>query len=149
MRLLQLGGLRTRTLMRSGSRDYLLAILVLLALPGCGAMGTSDSDRRFVGVVERSQKISRAGEPSGVLMGLGAIGGLLHHAASGATPTNLYFVRVAGETFTAQVDDEWPVGSCVEIIPAKDALISRSYGYGQARIAPSDKCGAQKPETSK
>ena len=113
--------------------------LGVVGFSGC-ASGSYDGDRRFTGVVERSQKISRAGEPSGLLMGFGAIGGLMHHAASGSTPTNLYQVRVAGEIFTAQTDEDFAVGSCVDIIPAKDAFVGRAYAYGQARLVTSAKC---------
>jgi membrane protein implicated in regulation of membrane protease activity len=124
-------------------KSYLLAVVAVLVLDGCASMGANDGDRRFVGIVEQSQKISRAGEPSGALMALGAIGGLLHHAASGPTPTNLYRVRVSGEIFTAQSDDEYAPGTCIEIIPAKDAFLGRSYAYGQARLVASDKCAGQ------
>ena len=120
-------------------RSHLVA-LGLLALGGCTSMGIYDSDRRFVGVVERSQKISRAGEPSSALMAFGAIGGLISAAASGPTPTNLYFIRVAGDVFSVQVDEDWAPGSCVEIIPVKDAFVGREYAYGQARLVRSDKC---------
>ena len=128
---------------------YVLTALTLLTLAGCGSMGAYDGDRRFLGVIERSQKINRAGEPSGLQMGLGAVGGLLHSAASGPTPTNLYVVLVAGETFTVQDDNEWTSGTCVEIIPIRDAIVGRSYSYGQARIVRSDKCSGQKTEAPK
>src|SRR5882672_6871398 len=124
-------------------RSYFLVLLAVLVLGGCASMGDNDGDRHFVGTVEQSQKISRAGEPSGALMAFGAIGGLLHHAASGPTPTNLYRVRVSDEIFTAQSDDEYAPGTCIEIIPAKDAFVGRSYAYGQARLVASDKCGGQ------
>jgi len=124
-------------------RSYFLVLLAVLVLGGCASMGANDGDRHFVGTVEQSQKISRAGEPSGALMAFGAIGGLLHHAASGPTPTNLYRVRVSDEIFTAQSDDEYAPGTCIEIIPAKDAFVGRSYAYGQARLVASDKCGGQ------
>ena len=127
-------------------KRFCSVMLAVSALNGCGSMGVYDGDRRFTGVIERSQKITRAGEPSGVLMVFGAIGGLLHHAAGGSTPTNLYFVRVSGETFTAQVDEEYAAGTCVEIIPGKDTIVGRSYAYGQARLIASDQCGHAAPK---
>jgi membrane protein implicated in regulation of membrane protease activity len=124
-------------------RSFFSAVVAVLVLDGCASMGVNDGDRRFVGTVEQSQKTSRAGEPSGALMAFGAIGGLLHHAASGPTATNLYRVSVSGEIFTAQSDDEFAPGTCVEIIPAKDAFVGRAYAYGQARLVASDKCSGQ------
>jgi hypothetical protein len=114
--------------------------IACLALAACASMGGNDSERRFTGVVEGSQKISRAGEPPRALMAFGLVGGLVSSAASGPTPTNLYRVRVSDELFTAQTDEDYTVGSCVDIIPAKDAIIGRAYAYGQARIVASDKC---------
>ena len=127
------------------SRYLLVAVA---ALGGCTSLGAYDGDRRFSGVVERSQKITRSGEPSGVLMAFGAIGGLLHHAASGPTPTHLYFIRVSGEIITVQVDEEWPSGSCVEIIPTRDAIGGRAYAYGEARLAHSNKCDVKSSASS-
>jgi hypothetical protein len=118
-------------------------LVALVMMGGCASLGAYDGERRFAGVVEGSQKISRSGEPSGVLMAFGAIGGLIHHAASGPTPTNLYFVRVSGEIITVQVDEEWASGSCVEIIPTRDAIGGRAYAYGEARLVRSDKCGVK------
>lgn len=115
----------------------------ILVLAGCASMGVHDGDRRFTGVVESSYKVTRAGEPSGALMAFGAIGGLLHSAASGPTPTNSYQVRVSGETFTAHADEDYAIGTCVDIIPAKDATGFRFYAYGQARMAVSDKCNKE------
>jgi hypothetical protein len=124
-------------------RQHIWIALATIALDGCGSMGVYDGDRRFVGTIERTQKINRSGEPSSALMAFGAVGGLLHAAAGGPTPTNLYYVRVSGETFTAQVDEEYAPGTCVEIIPTKDAFVGRAYAYGQARLAVSDKCSSQ------
>jgi hypothetical protein len=121
-------------------KRYVIVAGLLAGLSGCSSSGVYDGDRRFTGVVERSQKISRSGEPSGALMGFGAIGGLIHHAAGGPTPTTLYQVRVSGEIFTAQSDEEYALGTCVDIIPTKDAIVGRAYAYGQARLVVSDKC---------
>lgn len=118
--------------------------LVSTALLACVLLGcatVTEGDHRYQGVIERTQKISRAGEPSGVLMAFGAIGGLLHHAASQPTPTNLYFVRTAsGEIHTVQVDEEFPIGSCVEVIPGKSATPRNAYTYGDAKLIRSDRC---------
>jgi hypothetical protein len=118
-------------------RSLITKGLALVILSGCASM---DSERRFTGVVEKSQKITRAGESSGALMGFGALGGLLHHATSSPTVTNFYRVRVGGETFSAQADEAYPLGACVDIIPSKGALTGRDYAYGQARLQASDKC---------
>jgi hypothetical protein len=120
--------------------QYTLGLASLIFLAGCASIGAKDSDRRFIGTVERSQKISRAGEPSGALMAFGLLGGLLHHAASQPSQTNLYFVRVQSDVFTVQVDDEFAAGACVELIPSKDAFLGKSYVYGQARLRASTQC---------
>ena len=123
------------------ARPAFAAATLTCLLGACTAMGMNDSDRRYTGVVERTQQINRAGEPSAALMAFGAIGGLMYHGASQPTATNLYFVRTnEGELVTVQVDEEWPVGSCVDVIPLKGAIGGGSYAYGQARVAAADKC---------
>ena len=114
---------------------------VAMGLSACAAIGVYDSDMRFPGVVETSRKISRAGEPSSALMAFGAVGGLMYSAAGSSTQTNFYQVRVQKDLFSVQADEDFSVGSCVEIIPAKDApFVGRAYAYGQARVVASDRC---------
>lgn len=119
-------------------KKTLMSLVLLSVLGGC-AVDPKQSERTVVGVVERSQKITRGSSPPGILMAFGLVGGLLSAASSGAQ-TNLYVVRTADDVYTAQVDDDWATGSCVAIIPSSDAPGGRSFVYGQVRMAASDKC---------
>ena len=120
-----------------------LTFMAMLALNACTAMGVYDGDRRFAGVVEQVRHVSRPGQPPLILMGLGAIGGLAYGEMKKPTETNLYVVSTAdGARITAQTDDDFAVGDCVEIIPSKNARISNGYTYGDARIVKARGCTA-------
>ena len=116
-------------------------LVALFVLAGCASTGTADSERRYVGVVERVQSIARAGNASAGLLSLGLAGGLLHAAANQPTQTNLYIVRLPGDrTLTAQADQEFKVGACVEVVPSQDAPAGLAFMYGQARVGASLSC---------
>ena len=105
-------------------------------------MGVYDGEFRYLGVIERTSKVSRAGDPSKLLMAFGAIGGAIYGSTANSTYlTNFYVVKtIEGEAVSAQTDNECIVGDCVEVIPTKDALRWRAYGYGDARVVRSTKC---------
>jgi len=119
------------------------------AIAGCLSSGIHDGDFRFVGVVERTQKVNRTGAPAGVLGELGMVGDFIHRAGS-SKPANLHSVRTSrGQVVTAEVDEDFALGTCVEVIPTRDALAGISYSYGRARMVPSDKCAAGDREPAK
>jgi hypothetical protein len=76
----------------------------------------------------------------------GAIGGLVYGEVRASTDARralrkLYYVKTAAEREVAAYSDEYfAVGTCVEIIPTKDAQSSSYFAYSAARISRSDKC---------
>jgi len=117
-------------------------ILLVSTLSACGAIGVYDGDFRHLGVIEQKSTISRAGEPSKLLMAFGAIGGAIYgHTANSTYPTNLYTVKTTeGESVSAQTDDEFAIGDCVEVIPSREAGRARAYVYGSSRMVRSEQC---------
>ncbi|HKQ29089.1 MAG TPA: hypothetical protein VJT77_10855 [Burkholderiales bacterium] len=87
-------------------------------------------------------QITRPGQGgSPALYMFGLIGGLVNAALSGEGKTNFYLVNAEGGQVSAQSDERFAVGDCVEVIPAKSAQVGRAFPYGDARVAASQKCG--------
>ena len=85
-----------------------------------------DSEHSYYGTVERTMQITRPGQGgSPALYMFGLIGGLVNAALSGESKTNFYLVN-AGQV-SAQSDERFGVGDCVEVIPAKSAQVGRSF----------------------
>ncbi len=118
---------------------FLLSIVVASTLAmGCTTTGELKEEEKFVGVIQQSQKVSYYGDaPSKLWMGLGLIGGLVSAAAYTPNTTNLYDVLVSGKTRNVTNDDDWPVGTCVEIVPSTKLILG---SFPEAKISQSDKC---------
>jgi hypothetical protein len=117
-------------------------------LGGCASIPGPDSGRSYYGTVEKTMPITRPGQGgSPALYMFGLIGGLVNAALSEGK-TNFYLVNADGGQVSAQSDERFAIGDCVEVIPAKSAPAGRSFAYGDARMTASQKCGtsASAPE---
>ena len=114
---------------------------LLLFLSGCAAVGMEDGDRRIVGKVDQIQQVPRVNEPPEALQYFGLVGHVMYHSAERLKPTNLYVIKTASdELVMAQVDEEFTIGECVEVIPRKSETATNTFSYGRARIIASAKC---------
>jgi hypothetical protein len=123
--------------------------LAMAIVGGCASIPGGDSDRSYYGTVEKTMPITRPGQGgSPALYMFGLIGGLVNAALSGEGKTNFYLVNADGGQVSAQSDERFAIGDCVEVIPAKSAPAGRSFAYGDARVTASRRCGtsANAPE---
>ena len=126
--------------------------VALAMLAACASTGSNDSDRSYIGTVEKTSEVTKAGRQGGspALYMFGLVGGLINAALSEPGKTNFYLVNLADGQASAQSDERFAVGDCVEIIAAKNAPGGRAFAYGDARITRSSKCqNAPQAETAK
>lgn len=98
-------------------------------------------DLPLLGVIEKTRMMERLREPSNLLMAFGLLGGLAYAVMAQSTAqTNHYDILNAnGEVVSVTTDQEFPVGSCVLIVP--DGITpGNSYPYGQVSLRTSDSC---------
>lgn len=119
----------------------MFAVLAFFAVAGCAAMGAHDGERRIVGTIDQAQKATRVREPPDALLSFGLIGALMHRSADRLPSTNLYVVKTEkGDLVMAQVDEEFMIGECVEVIVQKGSKGVNTFSYGDARVISSNRC---------
>ena len=65
----------------------------------------------------------------------------MYHSAERLKPTRLYIIKTGSEELvTAQVDEDFTIGECVEVIPRKNETAAITFSYGRARVIASNKC---------
>ena len=124
------------------SRFAWVAIVAMLA--ACAPMqgDKSGPDRGYAGIVKKVFQITRQGADLPGMRLLGKLGGVLGPALRQSSETRQYVVGTATGQITAQSDDEFFVGDCVEVIPQADAPSGPAFRHGQAQVVKSDKCPA-------
>lgn len=126
-------------------------LTLLLTAGFAAAQSVSDAaDLPLLGVVEKTQTIERLREPSNLLMAFGLLGGLAYAvmAQSTAQTQQHTILNANGEMVSVVTDQEFPVGSCVHIVP--DAITPGNYyPYGQVSLRASDRCAENGLATAK
>lgn len=116
-----------------------MLILGLLLLPACSTAQLDKAKRGYAGTVKKVFQVTLQGRDLPGIRLLGKAAGLLAPALRHSTETHQYVVGTPTGQITAQSDEEFAVGDCVEVIPEGDAS-GPAFRYGQARIVRSDGC---------
>jgi hypothetical protein len=117
------------------------AWLALPALAACTAVPVEKArtEGGYAGTVQKVLRVVRQG-PDLLGMGLlGQVGHLLAPALRQNAETHQYIVRTPSGQITAQSDEEFPVGECVEVIPQTDRA-GPAFRYGEATVVRSERC---------
>lgn len=116
-------------------------LAILAFLPACASMKAVETQARsYAGTVQKVFRIVRQGEDLPGMRLLGRVGSVLGPVLRQSSETRQYVVRTPTGQITAQTDDEFSVGDCVEVIPQTDAAPGPAFRYGQAQVVRSDKC---------
>ena len=116
-----------------------MLILGLLLLPACSTAQLDKAKRGYAGTVKKVFQVTLQGRDLPGIRLLGKAAGLLAPALRQSTETHQYVVGTPTGQITAQSDEEFAVGDCVEVIPEGGAS-GPAFRYGQARIVRSDGC---------
>jgi hypothetical protein len=114
-----------------------LALLPILS--ACAPVSVDKPERSFAGTVQKVFRITRQGQDVPGITLLGRVGRALAPKLRHSTETLQYVVRTHTGQITAQTDDEFMVGDCVEVIPQGD-ISGPAFRYGDARVVKSQNC---------
>jgi len=117
------------------------AWLALLPLAACAAVPEEDAkrDKGYAGTVQKVLRVVRQGADLPGMHLLGRLGGVLGPALRQNVETLQYVVRTPTGQITAQTDEEFPVGDCVEVIPQAERS-GPAFRYGEAKVVKSERC---------
>jgi hypothetical protein len=112
-----------------------------LTLAACGAVPEDKGtpQQGYAGTVEKVLRVVRQGADLPGLHLLGKVGAVLGPALRQNVETLQYIVRTPTGQITAQSDEEFPVGECVEVIPQADRS-GPAFRYGEAKVVKSQRC---------
>jgi hypothetical protein len=117
------------------------ASLSLMALAACASLPQHKPapEQGYAGTVQKVLRVVRQGADLPGMHLLGKLGGVLGPAFRQNAETLQYFVRTPTGQITAQSDEEFPVGDCVEVIPQTDRS-GPAFRYGEAKVVKSQRC---------
>lgn len=117
------------------------AFLALLVLAACAAVPeeSANAERGYAGTVQKVLRVVRQGADLPGMHLLGKLGRVLGPALRQNEETLQYVVRTPTGQITAQTDEEFPVGDCVEVIPQTDRA-GPAFRYGEAKVVKSQRC---------
>jgi hypothetical protein len=120
---------------------FVSLVASVAVLAGCSSPSRDDAERRHTGTVQKVMHVARQADGLSVLERLEGFGKLLNSALRRRPETNQYVIRTADGQISAQSDEDFTVGQCVEVVPASDQASGPAFRYGEARIVGSDGCG--------
>jgi hypothetical protein len=111
------------------------AWLALPALAACAVMPVEKgkAEGGYAGTVQKVLRVVRQGPDLPGMRLLGQVGDLLAPALRQNAETHQYIVRTPSGQITAQSDEEFPVGECVEVIPRTDRS-GPAFRHGEATV---------------
>lgn len=115
-------------------------IALLALLPACASAPVEKAKRGYAGVVKKVFQITVQGRDLPGIRLLGKAGSALAPMLRQSTETHQYVGGTSSGQISAQSDEEFAVGDCVEVIPQDDAASGPAFRYGQARVVKSDSC---------
>ena len=119
--------------------------MLVVLLPACAQLKSAPSERAdqtyrgYAGTVQKVFEVTRQSDELPGIRLLGQVGSVIGPALRQSSETHQYVVRTRTGQITAQSDEQFSVGDCVEVIPQSDAY-GPAFRYGQAYVAKSDKC---------
>ena len=120
----------------------LVALLSSAAiLAACSSPARDDADRRYAGTVQRVTQVERQAKGIPLLNRIEVFGSLVNSAMRKRPETNQYLIRTARGQISAQSDQQFEIGQCVEVIPEGDRASGPAFAYDEARIVAYDGCG--------
>ena len=117
------------------------SLIVFAFLSGCASAHSVEGQDVFVGVIESVSKSDRQPEPPGAVFSF-ETGEMAVQDSAAARRTEVYGYRVTtpyGEV-TAQVDEKFALGDCVEVSGKPVAGTARTFAYGETRMKRSSRC---------
>jgi hypothetical protein len=118
----------------------LISLLFVLLLPACSTAQLDKVKKGYAGTVKKVFQVTLQGRDLPGIRLLGKAANVLAPALRRSSETHQYIVGTPTGQITAQSDEEFAVGDCVEVIPEDDAASGPAFRYGQARIVRSDGC---------
>jgi len=100
---------------------------------------SSPPETGYAGTVQKVVRVVRQSADLPGMHLLGRLGAVLGPALVQNPETLQYVVRTPTGQITAQTDEEFTVGDCVEIIPQSDRP-GPAFRYGEARVVKSQRC---------
>jgi hypothetical protein len=116
--------------------------IALMALVGCTTMPEQKLPAEqpgYAGTVEKVLRVVRQGDDLPGMQFFGRVGSILGPVLRHNVETLQYIVRTPTGQITAQSDEEFPVGDCVEVIPQTDRS-GPAFRYGEAKVVKSERC---------
>ena len=127
-----------------------LSLLLLLGLlTGCATppAGTPTAapkvERGYAGTVQKVFRIVRQGADLPGMRLFGKLGNALAEATRRSAETQQYVVRTPTGQITAQSDEQFAVGDCVEVLPQTERSFGPAFRYGEAQVVRSENCTDQ------
>jgi hypothetical protein len=123
----------------------LLILLLLGVLTGCATPATAPTttakpESGYAGTVQKVFRVVRQGADLPGMRLFGKLGNALGAALRQTTETQQYVVRTPTGQITAQSDEQFAVGDCVEVLPQTEASAGPAFRYGEAQIIRSETC---------
>jgi hypothetical protein len=113
----------------------------LAVVAACSSTGRGDAERHYAGKVQKVTQVERQAEGVSLLNRIEIIGSLVNSAIRRRPETNQYVIRTSRGQISAQSDQQFSVGQCVEVIPEGERASGPAFTYGEARIVEYDGCG--------
>jgi hypothetical protein len=117
------------------------AWLALFPLAACATLPEDGGTPKqgYAGTVQKVLRVVRQDADLPGLQLLGRIGAALGPALRQNAETLQYIVRTPTGQISAQTDEEFPVGDCVEVIPQLNRP-GPAFRYGEAKVVKSQRC---------
>jgi hypothetical protein len=126
------------------------ALVTIATVSGCASRGDPGGSRRFVGVVEQVLPIFRIDEPSETPWAFRWLTSVAYPASDAPLQLKMNIVRTAdNRIITAELNEAWPIGACVEVIPERGAMGGSAFLYNFAYVRPSNECVVKVPAAPK
>jgi hypothetical protein len=93
----------------------------------------------YTGTVQKVLRVVRRGSDVPGIGLLGSVGRLLGPSLRQNAETHQYIVRTRKGQISAQSDEEFPVGECVEVVP-ETSRPGPAFRYGEATVVKSESC---------
>jgi hypothetical protein len=100
----------------------------------------ANTEGGYTGTVQKVFRVVRRGEDLPGMRLLGRVGSAVGSAFRQNAETHQYIVRTPSGQIIAQSDEAFPVGECVQVIPATSKP-GPVFRYGEATVVSSGRCG--------
>ena len=120
-----------------------LTVVALLALlTGCATApaGSAKPERGYAGTVQKVFRVVRQGADLPGMRLFGKLGNALADVTRQSSETQQYIVRTPTGQITAQSDEQFDVGDCVEVVPQTERASGPAFRYGEAQVVRSETC---------